>query len=662
MSKKNNTYFMFIITFLFITSNSMVFAEDVSTEISENTGSSLTTESTIEHIDNSSSTKETIESSQNVINESTQSLPTDDAVTELRTQFEMDSRNEVMSFEEYKTFIETINSLATSQSAVPAARSIKAGTQRDQIVAEAKKHIGKPYTQKHPDRLGPNKFDCSGLTRYVFLQVTGKNIGDWTVPQEKSGTKVSISKSNISQLEPGDLLFWGNSGATYHVAIYIGNGQYIHAPNYDQNVEVSPIWWTEFPPSFALKMNFTDSKPQGNPINDGSYVTITQKGYSIFSSFDWSQKNTSDKLLNNTYQAKLRYNHSNGATYYSLYDSNGNWQGYINSKAVKKGNGKQGVWLKNDDFVTVTSKDAIIWEDINDFSSKKGSSANLYQKTYHAQGRYNHFSGEVYYSLFNDKGIWQGYINKKSVEKGPGKQGIWIRNDEFVTITSKDAIIWEDINDFSSKKGSSANLYQKTYHAQGRYNHFSGEVYYSLFNNKGIWQGYINKKSVEKGPGEQGIWMRNDEFVTITNKDAIIWENINDFSSKKGSSANLYQKTYHAQGRYNHFSGEVYYSLFNDKGIWQGYINKKSVEKGPGEQGIWIRNDEHVTITKKDYTIWADINDFSSKKGTTNSIYKKTYHAQGRYNHFSGEIYYSLYDSNKKWIGYINKTGVSVNK
>ncbi|OTN89674.1 hypothetical protein A5819_002172 [Enterococcus sp. 7E2_DIV0204] len=85
------------------------------------------------------------------------------------------------------------------------------------------------------------------------------------------------------------------------------------------------------------------------------------------------------------------------------------------------------------------------------------------------------------------------------------------------------------------------------------------------------------------------------------------------------------------------------------------------MERGAGKQGAWISNNEQVTIAKKDYTIWGDINTFSSKKGTTNNIYKKVYHAQGRYNHFSGTVYYSLYDNNKKWIGFINKTGVSVN-
>ncbi|OTN89675.1 hypothetical protein A5819_002173 [Enterococcus sp. 7E2_DIV0204] len=494
---KNNMYLMLAITFISLSTSTAIFtetvsAEQTSTEISESTTLSKdsTTGNTMETASSSSSTKETVISSADETNqinnvEQTSPVPVTDDEEELRKQFEADYRSSVMSFEEYKSFIETLKKLTPTQSDLPAARAFSAGTQRDQIVAEAKKHLGKPYTQKHPDRLGPNKFDCSGLTRYVFLQVTGKNIGDWTVPQEKSGTKVSISKATISQLQPGDLLFWGNTGATYHVALYIGNGQYIHAPNYDTNVEVSQIWWSEFPPSFALKMNLSDPVAQGEPINDGSYVTITKKGYDIYNSFDWSIKTTSDKILNNTYQAKVKYNHSNGITYFSLYDSNGTWQGYVNSKAVEKGAGKQGAWMKNDDFVTVTKNGGTIWGNIDDFSSVKGSTTSLYQKTYHAQGRYNHFSGQVYYSLYDSNGAWQGFINKRDVERGAGKQGAWMKNDDFVTVIKKGGTIWSNIDDFSSVKGSTTSLYQKTYHAQGRYNHFSGQVYYSLYDSKG---------------------------------------------------------------------------------------------------------------------------------------------------------------------------------
>lgn len=112
------------------------------------------------------------------------------------------------------------------------------------IVAEAYKHIGKPYVW---GAKGPNTFDCSGFTRYVYLQVTGRDIGGWTVPQEGAGTIIPVS-----QAQPGDLYFWGSRGSSYHVAIALGGGSYIHAPQPGESVKVGSVAY--FAPSFAVRM------------------------------------------------------------------------------------------------------------------------------------------------------------------------------------------------------------------------------------------------------------------------------------------------------------------------------------------------------------------------------------------------------------------------
>lgn len=112
------------------------------------------------------------------------------------------------------------------------------------IVAEAYKHIGKPYVW---GAKGPDTFDCSGFTRYVYLQVTGRDIGGWTVPQEGAGTIIPVS-----QAQPGDLYFWGSRGSSYHVAIALGGGSYIHAPQPGESVKVGSVSY--FAPSFAVRM------------------------------------------------------------------------------------------------------------------------------------------------------------------------------------------------------------------------------------------------------------------------------------------------------------------------------------------------------------------------------------------------------------------------
>ncbi|MGO2083979.1 C40 family peptidase [Vagococcus sp.] len=113
------------------------------------------------------------------------------------------------------------------------------------IVAEAYKHIGKPYVW---GAKGPASFDCSGFTSYVFRQAAGKEIGGWTVPQESAGTRISLS-----QLQAGDLVFWGGAGATHHVGIYVGGGQYIHAPAPGQGVTVQSM--SAWSPDFGVRVN-----------------------------------------------------------------------------------------------------------------------------------------------------------------------------------------------------------------------------------------------------------------------------------------------------------------------------------------------------------------------------------------------------------------------
>ena len=99
------------------------------------------------------------------------------------------------------------------------------------VVDLAHKQIGKPYVWGAE---GPNSFDCSGLTYYVY-----KNAAGITLPRNSRsqyGAGKAVSKSN---LQPGDLIFSSTDGTgnITHVAIYVGDGQMIHAPRSGKNVE-----------------------------------------------------------------------------------------------------------------------------------------------------------------------------------------------------------------------------------------------------------------------------------------------------------------------------------------------------------------------------------------------------------------------------------------
>ncbi|QQP82725.1 LysM peptidoglycan-binding domain-containing protein [Pediococcus acidilactici] len=91
----------------------------------------------------------------------------------------------------------------------------------------------------------PAGFDCSGFVSYIFQHAAGISLPSYTVAMESY-----VNKESVSAAQPGDLLFWGTPGATYHVGIYLGNNQYASAPTFGQNVKVQTIS-SYFYPSFA---------------------------------------------------------------------------------------------------------------------------------------------------------------------------------------------------------------------------------------------------------------------------------------------------------------------------------------------------------------------------------------------------------------------------
>ena len=104
---------------------------------------------------------------------------------------------------------------------------VQSQTQADKVIAEAKKHLGKPYVWS---AVGPNSFDCSGFTQYVYKQAVGITLPRVISTELSSQRGVGIKVSSISDLKIGDLVITNNYN---HIGIYVGNGQYINAQGDD---------------------------------------------------------------------------------------------------------------------------------------------------------------------------------------------------------------------------------------------------------------------------------------------------------------------------------------------------------------------------------------------------------------------------------------------
>jgi len=125
----------------------------------------------------------------------------------------------------------------TSAGATPSAAD-GAGTTTTQVTAAlraAESRKGLPYVW---GAAGPVSFDCSGLVQWSFAQA-GVSMPRVAADQARTGPAVPLS-----QLEPGDLLFYHTDptdpGYISHVAIYLGNGWMIQAPQPGMDVQVVP--------------------------------------------------------------------------------------------------------------------------------------------------------------------------------------------------------------------------------------------------------------------------------------------------------------------------------------------------------------------------------------------------------------------------------------
>jgi peptidoglycan DL-endopeptidase CwlO len=103
------------------------------------------------------------------------------------------------------------------------------GVGHPQAASIALQYLGVPYVW---GGASPSGFDCSGLVMYVYARL-GISLPHYTVAQWSATQPISMS-----QIEPGDLVFFDGLG---HVGIYIGNGQFVHAPHTGTVVQIASL-------------------------------------------------------------------------------------------------------------------------------------------------------------------------------------------------------------------------------------------------------------------------------------------------------------------------------------------------------------------------------------------------------------------------------------
>lgn len=121
---------------------------------------------------------------------------------------------------------------AETAAAEAAAAAESAEAARRNLVNYALQFVGGPYRAGGNDpRTG---VDCSGFVRFVMQNGAGINMNRSSRSQATQGRAISSS-----QMQPGDLIFYGNGSGINHVAMYIGNGQIVHASTYKTGIKIS---------------------------------------------------------------------------------------------------------------------------------------------------------------------------------------------------------------------------------------------------------------------------------------------------------------------------------------------------------------------------------------------------------------------------------------
>ncbi|MFC4337441.1 C40 family peptidase, partial [Salininema proteolyticum] len=113
--------------------------------------------------------------------------------------------------------------------------SFEPDEQADSEAAEAARDFalaqdGKPYEWGGN---GPDAFDCSGLMQQAW--------GEDKLPRTAQEQFNATERIDRDDLQPGDMLFFGEPGDVYHVAMYAGDGQMVHAANSDKGIVTQPV-------------------------------------------------------------------------------------------------------------------------------------------------------------------------------------------------------------------------------------------------------------------------------------------------------------------------------------------------------------------------------------------------------------------------------------
>lgn len=325
-------------------------------------------------------------------------------------------------------------------------------------------------------------------------------------------------------------------------------------------------------------------------------------------------------------------------TYSMLVRSKDGGIGYVNDKALSDitGTEKKGMYYKVDKTMEVKQTDFDFFKNLGselkganpNYEKKGGNTTSWKGKKVYIARAYTHvdrpldstwdgFKGKdydtrlVYYSVYDKKdGKWLGYVHQDAFKDGMHKVKKY-SPETYVSIAKPDYDIWTEEN-FKSKIGKAKE--GEWFRAGEEYKHSNGSTYVELLTvdkyGMGTSHGFINKNALKFEDNNFGPYKSFKKNVKIMKNGYGVYKDKN-FKNKVNTSDKLKGKVFYAKGCYDRFKsptdyqdgnyneyddglghvfennnlsnlngehGGRYYSLYDNKGNWQGYINANACQ------------------------------------------------------------------------------------
>lgn len=343
------------------------------------------------------------------------------------------------------------------------------------------------------------------------------------------------------------------------------------SPIFNENKEVIAIHTNGFDKRNSYKFNLglrltsnnietiNEWKNELKIENFNKYIYINEKNAKVWKDLNFKELYKNDKdILDRVYKAENLYTDSLGGKYLLIKDKNYQFIGFININDITEINATS-------TNLSVQLKKENIKHFRNLFEDVKTDTKLSFNTHYKVKYTYRLPNNRIIYSLYDKNDKWQGYVLNKDVNEIKFEP-----YDERVEIIKNNYTVWGDF--FGKKNLDTKSIYHKVFNAKGIYkDKNNNRTYLKIYDSKDKYLGILNISATKKVVPQS--FNKNVKVVSKNHKFySVLFDTVRD------KSQNYLNKKLHSKYLYKFSNGKIYYSLYDNKDKWIGYIEKEAVK------------------------------------------------------------------------------------